>query len=198
MILNKLVCRLRCFSSPFSSAPMTLAMSWPCIMRISSPGSPVPAIKTIKATSLDRAATSGAINPPSLWPIRPILRGIDLGPRLEKCDPCENVAGEVFAGRLRNASRRASDAAIIDSQHGDAPSGQGVGQYQERLVLEDRLISVLGTRAADQDDGGKRASAVGRRQRARQSGSSRLIPIGQLASRCTGMAAWASAACELR
>ena len=73
MISKRRFCSSFCLSRSFSLAPMTLPINRPCITRISSPGNPVPASMTMKATSLERAATIGAMIPPSLWPIRPIL-----------------------------------------------------------------------------------------------------------------------------
>ena len=60
----------------------------------------MPAIRTMKATSVDRAATIGAMTPPSLWPIRPIACRVDLAPRLEEGDAGQDVAGEVVAGEF--------------------------------------------------------------------------------------------------
>ena len=41
----------------------------------------------MKATSLDRVATSGAMIPPSLWPIRPMALGSMSGRALSCGDP---------------------------------------------------------------------------------------------------------------
>ena len=100
---------------------------------------------------------------------------IDLAAGFEECDSGENVAREIVAGRARRAAGRAADAPVIKPQHGHSPAGQRVGQDQERLVLEDRLVAILGTRAADQDQGRERPWPLGLGQRPGQGYSPGLV-----------------------
>ena len=118
--------------------------------------------------------------PPSLWPIRPRRRAVDLAPRLEERDSGENVAGEIIAGRGRRAPGRAADAAVIETQHGHSTAGQRVGQHQERLVLEDRLVAVLRARAADQYQSRERPRSLGLGQCPGQGHSPGLVLVADL------------------
>ena len=106
--------------------------------------------------------------------------GVDLASRLEEGDPGQDVAGEVVAGRSRGAPGRAADAAIIEAEHGDPAASQRVGKDQEWLVLEDRLVAVLGARAADQDHGRKRAGSFGLGQRSGQRHASGLVGVADI------------------
>ena len=50
----------------------------------------------------------------------------------------------------RQAAGGAPDAAVVHAQHGDAAARQVVGEHQERLVAQQRLVAVLRARAGDQ------------------------------------------------
>ena len=114
---------------------------------MSIPGRPVPAIRTMNATSFDRAAAIGAIRPPSLWPIRPIFAGsISFRPFRKATPASASPAKSSLVERGRRA-RRAADTAVIDPQHRDPAAGQGIGDDQERLVAQDRLVAVLRPRS---------------------------------------------------
>ena len=132
----------------------------------------------MKATSGDRAATIGAMTPPSLWPIRPICLRVDLLAALEEGDAGQDVAGEVVAGRRRRAAGRAADAAVVDPEHGDPPPREVVGQDEERLVPPERLVAVLRPRAGDQEDGRERPLPLRGGEGAGQRDAGRLVRVG--------------------
>src|SRR5207245_813489 len=78
-----------------SSKPAVFKMSSDWSSMTSSPFKPGAASKTIQATSEEREAIRGAMIPPSLWPMRPIL--------FESISFCDAVVVE--ARRLQNELR---------------------------------------------------------------------------------------------
>jgi hypothetical protein len=62
------------------------------------------------------------------------LLGVDVGSRLQIGHAGQDILGEVGSCRLRGASRRAADTAVIDSQDGDPLARQMVGQDEEWLM----------------------------------------------------------------
>jgi hypothetical protein len=78
-------------------------------------------------------------------------------------------------GRGQIAALRAADAPVVDPQHGHAALGQGVGDDQEGLVVEHRIVAVLRTRAGDQQSDRIRAGALRQGQ-----GPGQLQPRGRV------------------
>ena len=72
-------------------------------------------MSTMNATSFERAAAIGAMIPPSLWPIRPNLVGVDVRSFLQESRaPDEHVAREVLACRGLDRPGRSADSAVVD------------------------------------------------------------------------------------
>ena len=73
---------------------------------------------------------SGAMSPPSLWPIRPIFLAIDLlaGPSRNSIAAITS-AGEVLAGGAGDLPGRAADATVVHAQHRDPLAGEVVGEH---------------------------------------------------------------------
>ena len=61
-----------------------------------------------------------------------------------------SIAREVLGGGGREASARAADAAIVETEHRDPHAREMVSQHQERAMPEHRLVPVLGTGSGDQ------------------------------------------------
>ena len=102
-------------------------------------------------------------------------------PRLEVGDAGQDVAGEIVAGRWSVVLPVEPPTPRSSTRSTAIPRRvKRVGQHQERLVLEERLVAVLGTRAADQDHGRERAGALGLGQRPGQGHAARLVRIGDL------------------
>ena len=68
---------------------------------------------------------------------------VDFFAALEKCDSREHILGKVGRSGIRDAAGRAADAAVVDAQHRDAAAREKVGQHEERLVFEDRFVTIL-------------------------------------------------------
>ena len=70
---------------------------------------------------------------------------------LEPVDPRFGVAGEVDARPLRRIPSRAADTAVVVAEDGDPGPRQDIGEDEERLVIHERLVTVLLAGTGDED-----------------------------------------------
>jgi hypothetical protein len=124
------------------------------------------------SSSCCQRATIGATMPPSLWPTMPTLPA-----STSACDFRNSVAASASVANSKVVALAASPPdPIVAAQHRDAASGEGVGDHEERLVPEDRLVAVLQSAAGDEHharDRRLRGRVAGQRERAREG-----MPVG--------------------
>ena len=108
------------------------------------------------------------------------LLRVDLLAAFEEVDPGLHVGGEVGARCLGVVARGPAHPAIVDAQHRHAPAGEVVGQDEERLMPEQRLVAVLRPGARDQDHGGEGAVPPGQGERACELVARLLVLVGHL------------------
>ena len=105
---------------------------------------------------------------------------IDVGAFFEPLDRRFGISCEVDARRLRRIAARAADAAIVVTEDGNPGSRQGIGEDEERLVIHERLVAVLLTRAGDEHHGRPRPGPLRERERAGEIDAVVGIPEGGL------------------
>src|SRR5439155_11267822 len=108
------------------------------------------------------------------------LPRIDFPAALEELDAGEHIDGEIGRGRIRDATGRAADAAVVDTADGDTAAGQVIGQDQERLVTQDGLVPVLRSGTGDEEHGGKWSPGTRHRQGPGQLDAGFLVFISNL------------------
>ena len=102
----------------------------------------------------------------------------DLRMGLEPLHPGQGVLCKIGRGGGIHAPRRAADPAVVRPQHGDAMAAQMVGEDQERLMTQERLIAVLGAAAGDQHH--RRKGTLARRDRQRAGELHIPVRVGHL------------------
>ena len=107
----------------------------------------------MKATAGFRAPTSGAMIPPSLWPIRPTFCLFTSARLIRNATPASSTQSPLR--RRREAAGRLRHAAIVDPEHHDALAREVIGQRKEWPVPHQALVAVLGAGTRNEKDGGK-------------------------------------------
>ena len=77
-----------------------------------------------------------------------------IDPRLgcEERDSAPDVAHRIGDGGLVDIPARSTRSSIVDSQYGDIPPRQVIGQHQEEAMAKNAVVTILRSRAIQKED----------------------------------------------